>query len=149
MFLTKKVEHFFQSEEYKDNQNAWHQLEIPTLCPHCGVGFGPNNAVQSTFNSGDDFFIFMTHRCNVCSKYSLSLQKVNGNETNLLILYPKEQERSFDTLICDLSPRFVTMYNSAFKAEQDDSIDLAGIGYRAAMELLTYLGRSRPSSIGG
>ncbi|PCE01364.1 hypothetical protein CKY11_06465 [Enterococcus hirae] len=136
MFLTKKINHYFQKGEFNSTTGDYHLIEIPTLCPLCGVGFGPNNAVQSTFNSGEDFFIFMTHKCNVCSKYSLSLQKVNGDETNLLILYPKGQERSFDTLICDLSPRFVTMYNSAFKAEQNESIDLAGIGYRAAMELL-------------
>ena len=136
MNLTKKVNHYFQASDFQSSSSEYHLIEIPTLCPQGGVGFGPTNEVQKSFKDRDNLFFFFTHKCNVCFKYSLTLQQKNDDQTKLLALYPKEQERYFDPLINKLSPRFVAMYNSAFQAEQSDSPELAGIGYRAAMELL-------------
>lgn len=136
MKLTKKVNHYFEYNEFNNQSLGYRLIEIPTLCPHCNVGFGPKNVLRNTFDNETDFFIFFTHQCNVCFKYCLTLQKVDGDESVLLTLYPKEQERYFEPLITNLSPRFVDMYNSTFKCEQAGAVELAGIGYRAAMELL-------------
>lgn len=136
MNLTKRINHYFQASEFQSSSTQYHLIEIPTLCPQCGVGFGPTNEIQKNFIDRDNLFFFFTHKCNVCFKYSLTLQQKNDDQTDLLVLYPKEQERYFDPLINDLSPRFVSMYNSAFQTERSDSPELAGIGYRAAMELL-------------
>lgn len=53
-------------------------------------------------------------------------------------VYPKiYHEKSFSENICNLSPSFVSMYNQALFAEtNDNTVDLAGMGYRKSLEFL-------------
>jgi hypothetical protein len=52
------------------------------------------------------------------------------------MLYPAPKARQFDDLLVNLSPRFISLYQSAERAEQIGDLDLAGMGYRASLEIL-------------
>jgi hypothetical protein len=44
--------------------------------------------------------------------------------------------RSFSEKITEISPSFVTIYNQAFIAEQQELYEICGVGYRKALEFL-------------
>ncbi|MEK0405122.1 hypothetical protein WNX62_16005, partial [Lactiplantibacillus plantarum] len=49
---------------------------------------------------------------------------------------PKIKEADFPQQISDISPRFVSVYTQSFKAERIGLAELAGMGYRKALEML-------------
>lgn len=138
MYLTKDVKVLFSSPEFFSNELSqnWHTIEIPALCPNCGVGFGPTSVCRNKFSEEGEYFYFFTHKCNICFKYCLTLQIVSNDRTRLIAAYPKTQLRQFDQLLRDLSPEFIDMYQASLSSEQNGYANLAGIGYRSAMELL-------------
>ena len=55
----------------------------------------------------------------------------------LLYIGPKHHvDHEFDSAVNQLSPQFVKIYNQALAAENSDLDELAGIGYRKALEFL-------------
>ena len=51
--------------------------------------------------------------------------------------YPKEPvKQEFDDNIGNISPSFCEIYNQAYTAEQTDLNEIAGMGYRKALEFL-------------
>ncbi|MGG7177207.1 hypothetical protein ACQPU1_06440 [Clostridium paraputrificum] len=65
--------------------------------------------------------------------YQLSLR---ANSTNPKISPVKFTEQTFDDLINNTSPTFVKIYNQALSAETQGLDEIAGIGYRKALEFL-------------
>lgn len=118
------------------------KIEIPTLCPNCGVSNNPQNSSMGTAMYSDSVIIFISHICTSCNVAFQTLQrfnKVNGKtESNatMIAVYPSTSTTSFDKKLENFSPRFVKSYNEAFKAEQEGLFSLAGMGYRAAEEIL-------------
>lgn len=116
------------------------QVELPNLCPICGVGNNPRFILEArqTYTNGEDVALFACI-CPACNQWAYILvQKAekNSNKWKLLSGYPQNTRRKFDKLITNVSPRFVQLYNSASNAEQNGYLDLAGMGYRASLEIL-------------
>lgn len=107
-------------------------IEIPVLCPNCGVSNNP----ATTFVGSIDKMAFFKHRCTLCDKFHYSLQEYKSDQGTCRALYPNQQPSNLPPQIVSFSPRFVKMYRDAEFAEDNDSIDLAGIGYRASLEIL-------------
>lgn len=118
--------------------NVYYNFLIPDLCPNCGVANNPTSTLKAPINNNMGFF---EHFCTSCSQSHFSIQKIfpiDGGETpKLLCLYPNgEEKRQFHKLIEELSPRFVNVYYQAQMAEQNEAYTIAGMGYRAALEIL-------------
>ena len=112
---------------------------VPDLCPNCGVSNNPTNRIEGFFNSGNSCILaLLSHRCPSCGKYHWTLQNLYGNKQDpeMLFVYPSVQLTSMDSKIVSLSPRFEKMYHSAERSENIGDYDLAGMGYRAALEIL-------------
>lgn len=118
------------------------RIEIPDLCPLCGVSNNPQNDDKGTATYSNSIVHFISHTCNSCGTAFQTLQRfnrVNGTtEPNaaMIAVCPNTSKASFDEKLEEFSPRFVKSYNEAFKAEQDGLFSLAGMGYRAAEEIL-------------
>ncbi|WP_436341490.1 hypothetical protein ACSF83_04355 [Lactobacillus johnsonii] len=83
---------------------------------------------------------FLTHRCPSCNHEHYSLQFISpdrsGKETQLWVLYPSNTLTNFSENLTKFSPRFIDLYHQAETAENNGNLDLAGMGYRAAEEVL-------------
>ena len=123
--------------------NIYYDFLIPDLCPNCGVSNNPSSSVEaSVVTSKSERIGFLTHKCLSCNKIHYSIQSMVVEQNTqiapkLLCLYPnKEEKRQFHKLIEELSPRFVNVYHQAQMAEQNEAYTIAGMGYRAALEIL-------------
>ena len=107
-------------------------------CPYCGIGTDANRNDIKAFKINDGIVADAIYKCTSCDKiFHVSYVKLNNEETfKPFSVYPNFQGRSFSKEICDVSPRFVKLYNQAFKAEYDNNYELAGSGYRNALEIL-------------
>lgn len=115
------------------------EIYIPSECPHCNVVLIPKqvNYHLQNFNNKYIFFTFFQCTNPECLKnyYTVHLFDKN-NHSEFISIYPKIKQVKFDKLICDCSKEFETIYNSAYKAQQEGYIKLAGAGYRMALEHL-------------
>ena len=111
---------------------------IPDLCPNCGRSNNPQTQVNGSRKYQNGVVIFFSHTCTSCKKDHLSLQFINsvGTDPILWALYPQNGLTKFSDNINNLSPRFVDLYHQAEFCENNDHFDLAGMGYRAAEEVL-------------
>lgn len=120
--------------------NVYYDFLISDLCPNCGVSNNPVTKVESYIDNNDERIGFLTHFCNSCRKFHFSIQKLvpdDDGSPKLFCLYPNgEEKRQFHKLIEELSPRFVNVYHQAQMAEQNEAYTIAGMGYRAALEIL-------------
>lgn len=97
-------------EWYLDNSSCRH-LAIFYTCPHCFRPFVAHFTDDSPMNN------CMSPVLDYCGPK----------------LYSEQQ---FDVNIQGLSPQFVKIYNQAFEAENRQLDEIAGIGYRKALEFL-------------
>lgn len=113
--------------------NGSYTFPLPAVCPHCSRTCTPD---VISYASASSRHVLLVLRENGCSTPFLAVYLFVENEPQLLIVYPSTQARTFDDLIVDTSSRFVDLYNQAYAAEQLGSLDLAGAGYRNALEVL-------------
>lgn len=109
-----------------------------STCPYCGIG---TDAVQVTIypiGITDGTVANASYKCTSCDKiFHVSYIKLNDeDEFKPFSVYPNFQGREFSKEISEVSPRFVKLYNQAYKAEYDNNYELAGSGYRNALEIL-------------
>lgn len=113
---------------------------IPDICPNCGKINNPQSSIEGHTHYSGFKIIYMRHHCPSCQKDHWSIQKVfpdsDDSDPQLLTYTPSNSLRQFEKRISDFSPRFVDMYHQAEQAENNGNIELAGIGYRAAEEIL-------------
>lgn len=121
---------------------AYYSFLVSDLCPNCKVSNNPESILEAciTVNDGERIG-FITHKCLSCNALHFSIQKIvrsdSTEEPILLCLYPNGKERrQFHNLIEELSPRFINVYHQAQIAEQNEAYIPAGMGYRAALEIL-------------
>lgn len=125
-----------------DNFMRGKTIEIPKLCPRCGVSNNPEVIIKGIQNFTDGSVAYISCQCLACSSWSFLIVKAVSRSTEdsdpwkLLSQYPNNSVKIFNELLQKCSPRFVKLYNAAFDAEQNGHIDLAGMGYRASLEVL-------------
>ncbi|WP_461240865.1 DUF4145 domain-containing protein [Paucilactobacillus sp. N302-9] len=118
------------------------QIEIPILCPYCGVSNNPVNHLQGNQSYSDGYCAFFSHTCTSCNVNFFSIQwfkkseKGFSKEAVARAIAPNTTTQKFSSYMNKFSPRFVDSYNQAYSAEQNGLLDLAGMGYRAAEEIL-------------
>lgn len=115
------------------------KYKISDLCPNCGVSNNPSTKLEGYFYRTDSAIVLFSHFCTSCQKYHWSIQIIypdTKHEPDLLFIYPSAQLTPLDSKLVNLSPRFERMYHSAERSENVGDYDLAGMGYRAALEIL-------------
>ena len=122
--------------------------EEPTICPICKHALKPHELGIHTYqDDGDRWLISALYLCTHCYQtfltyHSCELFKTGNGypstyETHLIHIEPNRYaEEQFDTGIHTLSPQFVKIYNQALAAESTGLDEIAGLGYRKAMEFL-------------
>ncbi len=135
----------------KCNQNmcfttdAYLYYEEESVCPICKAKIAPVY-ISSCLESEDSASIFNFCRsCNntFITKYSIYKDTNNGKYSyaykTIDIIYSEPNRFSkliFDDKIVALSPQFDKIYNQALAAESSGLDELAGLGYRKALEFL-------------
>lgn len=109
-----------------------------STCPYCNISTDATRVEIKSFTIENGLIADVTYKCTSCDKvFHVSYVKLNGeNMFNPYSVYPNFQGREFSDEIKNISPRFVKLYNQAYKAEYDNNLELAGCGYRNALEVL-------------
>ena len=119
--------------------------ETVNKCPICNSSIAP--VEKSNFFNSDSKMYFFMFECPACNKgfithynYTNERKIKNNISYNMLKLvnsYPKVPElHQFDENIKKLSSNFCEIFNQAYVAEQMNLNEIAGIGYRKALEFL-------------
>ena len=120
-------------------------FEETDVCPICKTTISPMY-IASSLNS--DFEASVFNYCKSCnntfiSKYSVIkncdrfLRIISFDMDKFIISEPYEfDKRVFEEAIVSLSPRFDKIYNQALAAESSKLDEIAGIGFRKALEFL-------------
>lgn len=131
-------------------------FDEPTVCPRCGHAIKPQslNSTAYSDNSGA-LFLCKTYLCKHCYDAFLVLYQIEGfqhesgggRNTRVLYIGPSTfSSRSFSASLEAVSPKFTKIYNQALAAETSGLDEIAGIGYRKALEFLVkdYLIHENP-----
>lgn len=119
--------------------------ETVNKCPICNSSIAP--VEKSKFFNSDSKMYFFMFECPACNKgfithYNYTNERkikndISYNMLKLVNSYPKVPElHQFDENIKKLSSNFCEIFNQAYVAEQMDLNEIAGIGYRKALEFL-------------
>ena len=119
--------------------------ETVNKCPICNSSIAP--VEKSKFFNSDSKMYFFMFECPACNKgfithYNYTNERkikndISYNMLKLVDSYPKVPElHQFDENIKKLSSNFCEIFNQAYVAEQMDLNEIAGIGYRKALEFL-------------
>ena len=119
--------------------------ETVNKCPICNSSIAP--VEKSKFFNRDSKMYFFMFECPACNKgfithYNYTNERkikndISYNMLKLVNSYPKVPElHQFDENIKKLSSNFCEIFNQAYVAEQMNLNEIAGIGYRKALEFL-------------
>lgn len=133
---------------FPNESGCYGKLNEPGTCPLCKHSIKPEVlCIHPFFDEAHKRYAAALFLCRNCfrsfsSLYSVTTHKVpNSTRTDytsqLLYTGPSlYKEKEFDTPISDLSPQFVKIFNQAAAAEDQGLDEIAGIGYRKAIEFL-------------
>ena len=110
---------------------------IPVECPHCGAYSTPQiSAHTSISHSGMKIWLLIFYN-DCCDKQSFAIYKKQGGNAEFLGILPAVHKLpQLPESLGKISPRFVSLYQQSFDAEQNSYFELAGSGYRNAIEVL-------------
>lgn len=115
-----------------------------SVCPICKANISPVEiSIIAYDGKPSSNMACVLNFCTGCKSPFLSIYKIspdgNGNATELQHIRSEPNrfaEQLFDEKITNLSPQFVKIYNQALAAEAMELDEIAGLGYRKAMEFL-------------
>lgn len=113
-------------------------IQIPQTCPWCGIGNNPTNNEAGKIEIQEGYIFSMHHRCPACKKYHMTNQEYlrQADKTTMVLVYPNKVVTDIDRLFIEYAPRFVEFYSEAIEAEKSGLENIAGTGYRSAVECL-------------
>lgn len=113
-------------------------IQIPQTCPWCGIGNNPTNTEAGKIETREGYIFSMYHHCPACKKYHMTNQEYlrQADKTTMVLVYPNKVVTDIDRLFIEYAPRFVEFYSEAIEAEENGLENIAGTGYRSAVECL-------------
>ena len=113
-------------------------LDVPDVCPICGVWISPIMLHSSTHKDVNEGYLVCVYRCTSCQRpFIASYRTRSSSLIELTYTAPKTfVARDFPQPIKVLSPKFVEIFNQSVAAETHNLNEIAGIGYRKALEFL-------------
>ena len=128
-----------------DNYQFVYSYHEPDICPSCKYAIQPQElSAVGYLDSADAKNIAITYLCKNCYRPFLAHYNFSGDKQHngypLAVTLSVEPNRfspeKFDACIETLSPSFVTIYNQSLAAESSGLDQIAGVGYRKALEFL-------------
>ncbi|WP_288477997.1 DUF4145 domain-containing protein [uncultured Clostridium sp.] len=110
--------------------------EKPIICPHCGAFIEPKLVSYQNILFSDFSIYLIAFIGSCCEKAFFATYRLIDGNGELLTLYPSNKPSQLPDSIKKISPRFINLYNQAYTAEQNNHFELAGCGYRNALEVL-------------
>lgn len=140
---------------YNSNSPINVSFDLPAICPICGSGIDP--VFLHAYIVGSDFdpclTMYVFYLCPRCKKAFVTEYNVFTSDvpavSQLARSYPEEpQDIAFPDGIQHLSPKFIKIYRQASDACVYGLDEVAGIGFRKALEFLIkdYAIHSNPDS---
>ncbi len=123
-------------------------FEEPSECPLCKHKIKPEELHCGTYKDEEGkeylYLLYLCHHCyqvftalHLCSKDVVMRTGEKVFESAMLYIGPScFTPQEFDAAITMLSPQFVKIFNQALEAEAQGLDEIAGIGYRKAIEFL-------------
>lgn len=116
------------------------KLPKPMICPHCSA-YADGIKVKTMLcqTSATNVYIgIVFYKCPNCDKIYVVIYKIDQTKKTATFeaLYPSVRLTFSDARLQNFSPRFMNMYNQALQCESDGNIELAAVGFRAALEIL-------------
>lgn len=113
-------------------------IQIPQSCPLCGIGNNPTTNEVGRLEIQEGYVFTLHHRCPACKKYHMTNQEYlnQDDKTTMILVYPNKVVIDIDDLFIEHAPRFVEFYSEAVEAEKMGLENIAGTGYRSAIECL-------------
>ena len=112
---------------------------LPDRCPFCHNAVTP----EALFSSVGDGTLDVFFKCpnQKCSSAFIGYYKNNHPIDYTYRFLGKTsqgylKEKEFHETVTTISPDFVNIYNEAYQAEQQDLLEICGVGYRKALEFL-------------
>lgn len=133
-----------EMENLYSRKKSYIEFEEEKICPVCKHAISPIY-VETILNAEGSATVF--NYCCACQSAFITNYKVqkNGKSTGQSDYYDGDMLESlpnrfkpeeFDENVALLSPQFVKIYNQALAAETQGLDEIAGIGYRKALEFL-------------
>jgi hypothetical protein len=126
----------------KISANSGSSVEIaglPNKCPFCHNAISP----IELYGSVRGIQIDVMFKCpdQKCKRSFIGYYKKTNPSGNSYAFLGKTsqgnlEEKYFNDTVTTISPDFVKIYNEAFQAEQQDLLEICGVGYRKALEFL-------------
>ncbi|MBR3257218.1 DUF4145 domain-containing protein [Candidatus Saccharibacteria bacterium] len=120
--------------------NSGIDIEFPNKCPRCHTGILPTELFAFDYKDSKNARIaYVVFRCPVCEKLFSTEYLISERGDSLVTLrnYPTMHvAEDFSEEIKKLSPKFCQIYNEANFAENENLNEIAGMGYRKALEFL-------------
>lgn len=118
--------------------------EEPDVCPICKYSIKPTELLLKEYCDNEkQWFLSAFYLCRHCYQTFLTLHKCElinpGNQYTAKLMHIEPvrfAEEHFEDGISNLSPQFAKIYNQALAAETSGLDEIAGLGYRKAMEFL-------------
>ena len=133
------------------NDTRLFTYEEPSVCPMCHYAIDPRLLSgyfvhePMCFSCDEKYTVYILFFCMHCqrvflAKYPAVLKRTSSTDLEagyISHLYPAIADNTkFSEYICDLSPVFVKTYNQSQIAEAEELTEIAGGGYRRAVEFL-------------
>lgn len=130
------------STQYPDGKQIHGAITAPNICPIChrGMDAAPINFVGR--GTEDNRQVQAVFRCAFKDCYSVFIATYETNNTNaspskfISVAPTVPISRNFSETIAKSSPSFVEIYKQASLAEQFELGQIAGVGFRKALEFL-------------
>ena len=121
------------------------ELDEPEICPLCKHALKPETLGSKVYadNQRNKYYSVL-YLCNHCYQPFIGHYRLSDNHrtnfpwhsTRVFVEPNRFVKTTFNAHINDVSPSFVEIYNQALAAESDSLDQIAGIGYRKALEFL-------------
>ncbi len=113
-------------------------MSLPDKCPHCHKSITPNALFGHKRNNELEVFFCCPDK--LCNKsfigfYDCSLSNSSSNYLNKTS-FGTLTSRKFSDTLKSISKQFEIIFNQAYSAEQQNLIEICGVGYRKALEFL-------------
>ncbi len=115
-----------------------YSVDVPINCPYCNAFIEPHFVKCVTNDFNNSRLYLSTFRANCCNKLFFTVHEKPNNTSNFILLfsYPQITLESLPDSIKEISPRFIELYKQSNFAELNGHLELAGTGYRNALEVL-------------
>lgn len=134
--MKKEVLFHIASSDILDQYEQTYDVEVPGKCPHCNTGIIPIELGAYYHETMDDERLMISFLCPSCENFFVAFYN-ESNDYSSYLIYPAEcKQIEIDDSVNCLSPSFCKIHSQATQAEELGLSEVAGLGYRKALEFL-------------